>query len=1055
MISGQQQDTSENTPGANTPQLSPPEDWKNDSQIHGQWEKQSDDQEIREHGATETSSPTTAMPTDDDRKEDTTLPDMDWAASSAALWMDAKERHDKRNEQERTEDWEGEQPEDLPLETPQSSAESTSSMNTAQSWQPFGTSEQKTFSVPFGPKSEGEEIQGLGHGLNPDAPEFAPTFDTDSSRLGLQLPHHDTQQRNAGTAASFPEQTVGWRGGPEQSRGRQTVPGGSLPAIDTTDPNLAAYMLHYGGETEAIGRKHLRRTGSEPSIAPRITNLPGEPVAQAGWPETASSRPQYGIGVNAPLQRVQQPITPGPSPRRRPSIPREQTGSESIAGEGLVVRTRALLEHQMRANLAFAESIAQEYGRELAVRVEAQRRAFVAEEGRRTQLLEMTLRRKVAEAEENIRRQFEDRDMTRVRVLEARNAELERVADDLQRTIDAQQMQMEEKEGSMDPLRLQQQYQQRAASYDWRTKELVTQIEHLRREIELRDQTIKRAQQELTRMQESNGSAEGLARAYQEEREKRLRLEQKVGGLTERTVVLEERLRDANGSDDLRKYAADLSHLAGKTPDQLRMIVIALDRERTALTHDNISMQRKMADMGADLNGKTDEANSLREQIQRRGSDGPNGRWLQGLQAEIQQLEDATRSPGSGTPGHQDRVVNVLRELEKQQSRLTNLLPEPPAWSAFDGNTDALLGGELEGGSTSGKKEKEWESSIFPQGAPITPGTPGSVASSLRGEGYFGSLASNPTVGSGRVRTKSGGGDAGGFSIDGPRIAGIVPLKDPAPGPKEDATEPAQMSFYDRFMSGSFLPAHEMKLGEAQGGVGGRESSDNSGSNNNNNNNNTSSDTFANQSDNRPFPASSSIPTTPHPSWFGSPRELKLTAFGPPPMTIPLPGPAAEPRSVGGTVTPSQQPAASPYGAVVGAGGINPQPFALAMGRNAFRPQLPEGRAQIGGGNAVGGVGVIGAGMRHGQGQGDVGADSGGVTIGLGSLGIGMPGGVGIAGGGGYGQPGGGMATHLGQGGMNVGQPGLGMMQGQAPQRQQEQSFPPRFAPFAKPAGRG
>ena len=53
------------------------------------------------------------------------------------------------------------------------------------------------------------------------------------------------------------------------------MPGGSLPVNDTNDQNLAAYMASYGGETEAMERKHLRRTGSEPSIAPRMSNMPG------------------------------------------------------------------------------------------------------------------------------------------------------------------------------------------------------------------------------------------------------------------------------------------------------------------------------------------------------------------------------------------------------------------------------------------------------------------------------------------------------------------------------------------------------------------------------------------------------------------------------------------------------------------------------------------------------------------------------------------------------------------------------------------------------------
>ena len=95
-------------------------------------------------------------------------------------------------------------------------------MNTAQSWQPFGTNEQKAFGPSYTTKSAEEEIQGIGHGLNPDAPEFAPTFDTEST-LGLPLPQQGIQQRNGGSAGSLAEQSMGWRGGPEQNRGRQVT----------------------------------------------------------------------------------------------------------------------------------------------------------------------------------------------------------------------------------------------------------------------------------------------------------------------------------------------------------------------------------------------------------------------------------------------------------------------------------------------------------------------------------------------------------------------------------------------------------------------------------------------------------------------------------------------------------------------------------------------------------------------------------------------------------------------------------------------------------------
>ncbi|KAJ3035448.1 hypothetical protein HDV00_003739 [Rhizophlyctis rosea] len=989
-------------------------------------------------------------------------------------------------------------------------------------WPLFSPNESEALNSRWEPKSVVDEAQGLGHGLNPDAPEFAPTFEAEARRLGLNLPQ-DARERPADATAEARDQNPGLRHVGEQGRLRQE---------DPREQDLTPHMNVHNSELDAGDRRqHLRRTGSEPSIAPRLTAISPETMGQVGWPEASSTRPvhQFAQPASAPIHRVQQPITPGPSPRRRPSIPREHTSQnpalEAIAGEGLVIRTRTLLEHQMRANLLFAEQVAQEYGRELAVRVEAQRRAFVAEEGRRVQLIEMAFRRKLAENEENLRRQYEEPEMNRVRILEARNAELERVADELQRA-----MQMDEHDGPMDPIALQHQHQQRAAVAHWRNNELVRQIEQLRHEVELREQAVKRAQQEAIRvrdearaaMSESTGTSDALARAFSEEREKRLRLEQRVNGLQERNALLEDRVRNSSISDNARNYSAELNQLSEKSPDELRMLVITLDRERQQLANDNLSIQRRVADMNADLDSKIDEANDLREQMQQKEGGGRAVHWIQGLQADIQQLETAAKSPGPAKREVQDRVVNMLREVEKQQQRLQDLLPEPPAWETFDGNTDALLGGELESGSTSSTKEREWQPGQFFEGQPITPGvtpgTPGSVGSFARSDGYFGSMASNAAVGSGRVRTKSGGEDAGGFAIEGPRIAGIVPLKDPAPGSKDDSAERAPMSFYDRFMAGSFLPTSDFKPAESsfrqqEGGdhAASRESTNASstnsiGTNNNNIGNNGNGGTFlesmSSQSDSRSFPAAS-IPTSPpHPSWFGYPHDLKLTGFGPstsavnPSMALRISSPAPEARSIGMAVTSTpqqqqqqqQQPHQLTPTTGFGTAVMNPQPFAV-MGRTAFRPHLPGPEPRGGGGNGgVGGgggagVGVIGGGMRHGQGglnDGGMGVGGehngvgGGGMMGLG-MGIGMNAGPGGAGGGGFGMGGGGgggggaagptsgMAAHH-LGGMPQGlmmmqgmpQQGLGMQQQQQQQQGQPQGFAAaRFAPIGRPVGRG
>lgn len=236
---------------------------------------------------------------------------------------------------------------------------------------------------------------------------------------------------------------------------------------------------------------------------------------------------------NAPNRVANAYVTPNTSPNRHTSFAQPLTGSsqgpgtENMHRDNLVVRTKALLEHQMRTNLAFAEAVAAEYGRELAGRIEAHKRAFNVERARNLQMMEMTIRRRVADAEDAIRRQYEERHSHTLRILELRQSSMGNGAG----VMDPRFSGIDPRDIENLPPPVQRQLGQ-----------LVRESTILRTELEMQKQANQRMHQDMVRereqvrvtMSECGDTAEALARTLTEEREQRLMLAAKVNALEDR-----------------------------------------------------------------------------------------------------------------------------------------------------------------------------------------------------------------------------------------------------------------------------------------------------------------------------------------------------------------------------------------------------------------------------------------------------------------------------------------------------------------------------------------
>ncbi|KAJ3298247.1 hypothetical protein HK104_010955 [Borealophlyctis nickersoniae] len=820
------------------------------------------------------------------------------------------------------------------------------------------------------PVTSADESQAVGHGLNPDAPEFAPTAFELAERPRLSL-----QFRQEVYARAERETEMNWRQSAEHAKERQTFGGGVTPPTEMPE-DLGPYAS-YSSDADRAERstdgKPIRRTLSETLLASRMPNV--AQMDQTSWSESARPVLQYAQPMNAPMHRVQQQATPNPSPRRRPSV---MTGPQlgpghgpaGVEGEGLVIRTRTLLEHQMRANLAFAEAVAAEYGRELAVRVEAQRRAFLAEESRRLQIMELNIRRRIAEAEDALRRQFEEAEANRVRAMEVREAEFERVADDLQRALDAriaQQSEDSRKDAAtarFDSI-THQQYEQRAALAHWRTNELMRQLETLRHEFELRDQAFKKLQQELERAREdgkeSSSTADALARAFAEERDQRMRLEAKVANLQDQNADLEEQKAKnwtvfGPNSPIPGENFEEHRLLANRSPDEIRTTVITLEKERQRLALENNRMSRRVAELEREVDTMSHQVERLRDQAAQNQAD-LTGSWTQALQTEVLHIEKSLKWTGRDAMQNRethDRIVQTLREVEKYQRRLSALLPEIPSWSPFP--TTSTPGSSA--GPDHGKKQERWDSGIYVDNteggvavATTSVSTPlGTGDGGLVGRSdYFGSLFGPTITGEGGKRRISGD-EGGSTGMSGPKIVGIIPLKDAAAGPKNESpphkaeTGPMGLSFYDRFAPGGFASGRDPKVSETTRPMTAE-------------NSNAGNEPVSYESkpvDRGPF--ASVPPGPPPPSWFGPAPDSGLTAFGS----------SAGMQSVTGTHMSSTSMAEARSQSITGGDQpvpfqvMQPQQYPIGLGRS-FQPILgPQSDAR-----STGAIGAIGSGVRQ------------------------------------------------------------------------------------------
>ncbi|KAI8998004.1 hypothetical protein BC832DRAFT_248774 [Gaertneriomyces semiglobifer] len=238
--------------------------------------------------------------------------------------------------------------------------------------------------------------------LNPDAPEFAPVHENDQPR------HKTSIAPNGSTAATSIGGMAYGQLSPQDIWDVQASDFADAAADKKQRPRLQPINLN-------LDRKRRDSLTADASVQP-------SPQSTYAIPHTLIPR-STGAPLSLPAASAAQfhtYATPNPSPVRRNSLyggtpnvpPTSFPASQqepAVSRDSLVMRTKALLEHQMRTNLAFAEAVAAEYGRELTLRLEAQKRNFAAEHNRRLQLMESAVRKRVFEAEESLRRQYEEK----------------------------------------------------------------------------------------------------------------------------------------------------------------------------------------------------------------------------------------------------------------------------------------------------------------------------------------------------------------------------------------------------------------------------------------------------------------------------------------------------------------------------------------------------------------------------------------------------------------------------------------------------------------------
>ncbi|TPX69597.1 hypothetical protein SpCBS45565_g02310 [Spizellomyces sp. 'palustris'] len=527
-----------------------------------------------------------------------------------------------------------------------------------------------------------EEASGYAR-LNPDAPEFAPVFEA-GPRSAPPAP----ERGHFSGAHGYGEKLWDLRESPTNEN-PSTVSGQGL-----VDLSSYTIPLKSGRNFDDGREKRLRRTASESHLMSGVENgssytSVSPVIAQSGM----GTRAGVSTSVPGSTNRAQQYITPNPSPSRRASmtsshkvtssVPSGAQGptSENTNHDSLVMRTKALLEHQMRTNLAFAEAVAAEYGRELSARIETQRRAFMLEQNRRIQVMELTIRRRVAEAEDALRRQYEDRQALASRIIDVRHS-LGNGA-----ILDPRSL-------GMDP----QELESISPAAQRRIAELVREMTIARTEVEIQKQAMQRLQQELLRAREdaraaaheSGNTAEvgALRQALRDEREQRLLLEEKANALE--SSLQDVRARDWEEEDTKFPYmqdARDGAALSKKRPDELLALILKVEAERERLSKDNILLTRRIEALENEGEDESlvSESRPPDYSSEKMESEKETSVWLEPLQAtvnphlqrEILSLEKSLMWTTPATPRISEirtRMSTVLRDLVSQSEKLRTLL---------------------------------------------------------------------------------------------------------------------------------------------------------------------------------------------------------------------------------------------------------------------------------------------------------------------------------------------------------------------------------------------
>ncbi|KAI9093861.1 hypothetical protein DFS34DRAFT_630617 [Phlyctochytrium arcticum] len=486
-----------------------------------------------------------------------------------------------------------------------------------------------------------EEAQRIAQ-LNPDAPEFAPVRNGGPRSAPPDFGPGGSQFPEEGETTTIYQEGVNYTeywGKSAMSSTKQDAPrssphsGLSLNTGTYTVPLKAADTNLDARDSQHI----LRRAASEGHI---ISTMDQEPQPSATHNlQQQNIRQLSGIHPNtASTLSNQHYRTPNPSPTRRLSvsgnIPTTAANANDPAKrDDLVYRTKVLLEHQMRVNLAFAEAVAAEYGNELNVRMEAQRSAFRAEVQRVRQEMEMATRQRITNAEDAIRHRFEERFGGVIRGTGSGSSDYGKTTSDRYAEL------------KMDQER--DQHQQH--------------LLHMQQEVLKLNQYTHSLQASQSQSQEL---IETLRREVQEERDKRVLAEA-------RAVSASSRSQGASTWDDESSHGETLHERLGSEQDfssldneALVTIVTKLDNERKRLENDNSLLARQLGALEEDMSERPNHKTDL-------GS-AATASWLALLQDDITDLE--TRLFAVGSPAEERDVVSKIEEkvsqLDSQSHRL-------------------------------------------------------------------------------------------------------------------------------------------------------------------------------------------------------------------------------------------------------------------------------------------------------------------------------------------------------------------------------------------------